>query len=165
MGCSAPVTLLAAMIDTSPVLGRMAFRNESGSTIPSPSTGSKVSETPSCSSRRQQASTAGCSTALVMAWTFRSPWATREPRMAKASASVPLEVNVIFVRLGAEEFGDLRPRPINGLASLSSLAMEAGRIAPRLPQIRLHGVEDTAVHRRCGCVVEINTTVHPVLLG
>jgi hypothetical protein len=97
MGCSTPVSLLAAMIDTSTVSGVSAFASAVGSIRPSRSTGRYLTWTP-CSrcSARQVSKTAGCSLAWVMicAGAARS-WARAAPRMARLLASDPLAVNTI----------------------------------------------------------------------
>ena len=117
MGCSTPVSLLAAMIDTSTVSGVSAFASAVGSIRPSWSTGRYLTWTP-CSrcSARQVSKTAGCSLAWVMicAGAARS-WAKAAPRMARLLASDPLAVNTISA-------GSAPIRPCEPLAPLCQRA-------------------------------------------
>ena len=62
--------------------------------------------------------------------------------------------------LGAEQAGDLDPRPIDGLAGLPPLGIEARRIAPKLVEVRPHGLQHPRIGRGGGRVVEVDAMRH-----
>ena len=65
-----------------------------------------------------------------------------------------------FAGLGAEQVGHLCPRPIHRLAGLPPLGVEARRIAPKLVEIRPHGLQHPRIGRRGGGVVEVDALRH-----
>ena len=90
-GCSTPISLFAAITDSSRVSGPRASARRSGASRPSPPTGSTVSGKPWRSSQVRGSSTARCSVARVTSRRRGSPRsraASATPRRARLLASV-----------------------------------------------------------------------------
>jgi hypothetical protein len=94
-GWRTPISLFAAITDTSTVRSEIERRSPSRSTNPSGDTPSTVSFHPSCSSRRQESSTDLCSVATVMMWSPRSRIARAAPLIARLFDSVAPLVKTI----------------------------------------------------------------------
>jgi hypothetical protein len=92
MDCRAPISPLAAMIETRAVSLRSARATASGSTNPSRSTGSQVTDQPCFSRSRHEFTTETCSMADVTTCRPRARSAT--PLMARLLASVALAVKM-----------------------------------------------------------------------
>ena len=91
-GCRAPVSLLAAITDTTAVRSLIASSTSSGATTPVGPTGTTTAWRPIRATKRAAASTASCSTAVTTACPPRVG-DNAAPPMARLSDSVPPLVN------------------------------------------------------------------------
>ncbi len=88
-GFKVPVSLSAAMIDTSRVSSRIACRTDAGVTTPSSPGCRQVTGTPRSVSRAQVSSTALCSIIEVMTWRFVAPRRASSPDSASSRTPWP----------------------------------------------------------------------------
>ena len=94
-GCATPVSLFAAMTETSAVSGRIAAATDSAETTPRASGATRVTVYPSRSSASAAWRTASCSIALTMMWRPLKGSALAPPMTPMLSDSVPPLVKTI----------------------------------------------------------------------
>ena len=87
--------------------------------------------------------------ALVTRWEPAGPAASSTPCSGQVVGLGAAAGEDDLAGLGPQQAGHLDPRPVDGLAGLPPLDVETGRVAPKLVEVRPHGLQ----HRGSGAVV------------